>query len=270
MSLQLLPLGVGDAFSATHYSFCLLVEHDGSRLLIDCPHPVRKMLVEASRLASGTANARLDVGDIDGVVLTHLHADHCSGLESLAYFFRFALQRKLPLLAHPDVLARLWDGALAAGMEQLRQHGDAGLATERFGLRDFFEITELSFEQPTAFGPFAIEARPTVHHIPTTALRISSGNSGDATTLGISADTRFDPELLRWLLEADLVVHEVGWGDMHSAPDSLAALDNDTKEKLRLVHYPDELELEPLGIAPLRQGVTIEVKAKPGTDTGTR
>jgi ribonuclease BN (tRNA processing enzyme) len=253
MSLTLLPLGVGDAFSAVHYSFCLLIEAEGTRLLVDCPHPLRKILREGST----RAGAPLDASDLDGVVLTHLHADHCSGLESLAYLFKFALGKKLPLLAHRDVLARLWDGALAAGMEQLRRRDGDAFATERLALADYFDVTELSFESATTFGALSIEARPTTHHIPTTALRVRGGGA----TLGISADTRFDPELLEWLLVADVVAHEVGWGDMHTAPDALAALDDDKKRQLRLVHYPDELELEPLGIEPLREGAPVVLPA---------
>src|SRR5688572_11934083 len=88
MSLHFIPLGVGDAFSALHYSFCLALQAEGQTLLIDCPHPIRKILREGSTL---------DVGDLSGVVLTHLHADHSSGLEGLGYFSFFALGRKAPL-----------------------------------------------------------------------------------------------------------------------------------------------------------------------------
>ena len=42
--VRLIPLGVGDAFSARHYTTCLALGVDDSWLLIDCPHPVRKML----------------------------------------------------------------------------------------------------------------------------------------------------------------------------------------------------------------------------------
>src|SRR5437660_10987392 len=99
--LRLVPLGVGDAFSALYYSSCLAPEAEGSWLLIDCPHPIRKILRE-SGLAAGLG---LDVGQFGALVLTHLHADHSSGLEGLAFFSRFVLGRRMPLLSHPDVLA---------------------------------------------------------------------------------------------------------------------------------------------------------------------
>src|SRR5512142_1363515 len=100
MSMHFVPVGVGDAFSALHHSSAVAVEADGRRLLVDCPHPIRKVLRDAS-LRSGLA---LDVGSFDAVVLTHLHADHCSGLEDYAYYFRFVLRRRPVLAAHPRVL----------------------------------------------------------------------------------------------------------------------------------------------------------------------
>src|SRR5207253_6076518 len=51
--LRLLPLGVGNAFSELYYSTSLaVIAADGRWLLVDCPHPIRKILREAS-LASG-------------------------------------------------------------------------------------------------------------------------------------------------------------------------------------------------------------------------
>src|SRR5262245_54510192 len=113
--LRFIPLGTGDAFSALRYSSCLAIEADGSWLLVDCPHPILKMMREAA-VETG---ARLEPDRVAAVALTHLHADHSSGLEGLAYFFRFVLKRRLTLLAHPVVSERLWAGHLAAGMERL-------------------------------------------------------------------------------------------------------------------------------------------------------
>ena len=81
--MKVTALGTGDAFSADRYSSCLLVEAGDTRLLVDCPHPIRKILKESTR-------GRVDVGDIDGLILTHLHADHASGVEGFAWFCRFA------------------------------------------------------------------------------------------------------------------------------------------------------------------------------------
>jgi ribonuclease BN (tRNA processing enzyme) len=246
--VKVLVLGVGDAFSALHYSSCLALEAEGKWLLIDCPHPIRKILREAG----ATAGVGLDAGDLAGVCVTHLHADHCSGLEGLGYFGKFVLGRRLPLLAHPEVTARLWDGHLAAGMEQLLPA--VGQPFQAKVLSDYFEVLGLSTEASHEFGPFRIECRTTIHHIPTTALRIEAGGR----TLGYSADTAFDRGLIDWLAEADLVIHETNYG-VHTPYADLAGLPENLRSKMRLIHYPDDFDLDASAIEPLREGSLLEV-----------
>ncbi len=240
--MKVTALGVGDAFSARWYSTCLLLEHDGVRLLVDCPHPIRKVLAESTSI---------DLPDLDAVVLTHLHADHCSGLEGLGFFAYFVNEQPMPLLTHPGVSKRLWE-RLAPGMDTLLQDLDA--PPSRQELADYYALTSLSTDDAVAFGPFSIEARWTKHHVPTTALRIRAG----ARTLGYSADTAFDPELISWLAEADLVIHETNLGT-HTAIEDLLSLDDDLKARMRLVHYPDWFDVDGCEIRCLRQGETVEV-----------
>lgn len=243
--LSFVPLGVGDAFSALWYSSCLLVEAGGERLLVDCPHPIRKLLREA------TAGS-VDVGDVTAVVLTHLHADHSSGLEGFGYYSRFVLGRRARLVVHESVRARLWEGHLAAGMEALLE--PEAERARAMGLDDYFELEALDFERPLAVGPFRIECRATRHHVPTTALRISA----EGRTLGFSADTSFDPSLVEWLARADLVVHETNYG-VHTPYAELARLPAALRAKMRLIHYPDDFERAASVISPLEQGVRVQV-----------
>lgn len=241
--MKVTALGVGDAFSARWYSTCLLVEHDGARLLIDCPHPIRKVLAESG--------AGVDLPDLDAVVLTHLHADHCSGLEGLGFFAFFVKGEPMPLLTHPGVGKRLWE-RLAPGMDTLMRDLDAPPTQHR--LDDYFAVRPLSTDDAVNIGPFSIEARWTKHHIPTTALRISAGGR----TLGYSADTAFDPSLIEWLGTADLVIHETNLGT-HTPLGSLLGLDDALKARMRLVHYPDWFDVDGCPIRCLRQGETSPV-----------
>ena len=246
MTLRFVPLGVGDAFSERWYSTSFAVEAEGSLLLVDCPHPIRKMLCEA-RDRSGL-DLRLE--RVDAVVLTHLHADHASGLEGYGYFSHFALGRKARIAAHPAVIARAWDGHLAAGMERLET--PSGLTTK--GFDDYFEHLPLELDRAATIGPFSIECRGTHHHVPTTALRIRAGGR----CLGLSADTSFDPKLIAWLAEADLVVHETNLGT-HTPYESLARLDAELRAKMRLVHFPDGFDVAGSVIECLEQGRAYEV-----------
>lgn len=243
MSLTFIPLGVGDAFSALHYSSCIAVEAEGQVLLIDCPHPIRKMMREASE----SSGVPIDVDRVAGVALTHLHADHSSGLEGLGYFSFFLLHRKMPLLTHASVAKRLWEGHLAAGMECLIEK--QGEAPNPKHFEDYFIHTPLTTERAVQFGPFSIECRFTYHHVPTTALRIRAGGR----SLGYSADTSFDEGLISWLAEADLVIHETNYG-VHTPYAKLAELPSELRAKMRLIHYPDTFDLQASNIEPLAQG----------------
>ena len=249
--LVVIPLGVGDAFSAKWYSSAFAVGAIGPRgethwVLLDCPHPIRKMLAEA------TASAPLDIPDFDAVVLTHLHGDHVSGLESYGFFNHFALQKRTQVLCHPSGSARLWPHHLAAGMDQLLREGGGVSAMKA---NDFFDFTALSTSSPVRFGPFTFESKMTVHHVPTTALRISAYGK----TLGFSADTAFDVELLDWLFDGtDLVFHETNLGT-HTPYEKLAALDDNRRAMMRLYHYPDFFDVDASTIRCLVPGERIEV-----------
>src|SRR5262245_46515303 len=117
-SFRLLPLGVGDAFSARYYSSSMALEAEGQWVLIDCPHPIRKLLREAS----GAAGLTLDVAHIRAVILTHLHGDHASGLECTGFYSRYVLGRTMPLVTLPAIGAEIWPRHLAAAMEWSLQH----------------------------------------------------------------------------------------------------------------------------------------------------
>jgi ribonuclease BN (tRNA processing enzyme) len=245
--VRLIPLGVGNAFTARHYTTCFALGVDDAWLLIDCPHPVRKMWREASISALGTP---LDLDRIAGVAITHLHADHASGLEDFAYFHHYALERRTTWLAHPDVSARLWDGLLFAGMGQSLP-GES--PQQPGGLSAFVDLVVLDFARPVAFGPFSIECRPTHHPIPTTAFRIRAGGR----TVGFSADSAYDPSLIDWLAPCDLIVHEATTlpeSRIHTPIDRLLALPESLRSRMRLNHLPDDYDHASSPIETLAEG----------------
>ena len=151
---------MGEAFTARNYTTGLALGLGDEWLLLECPHPIRKMLREAS-LATGIP---LDLDRVRGVALSHLHADHCSGLEDYGFYSYYALGRRATLAIHPTVSARLWDGLLIAGMGESRVDIDAPPALRK--LDDFFDVVPLDATAPVAIGPFSVECRPTLHYHP--------------------------------------------------------------------------------------------------------
>ena len=108
--LRFVALGVGDAFSALYYSSSLLlIAGDGaseSRLLIDFPDPLRKVLREASL----TCGLDLRIETIHTTLLTHLHGDHVNGLECFGFYKRFIEGKRPALHAAEPVIAELASG----------------------------------------------------------------------------------------------------------------------------------------------------------------
>ena len=73
---------------------CMLVSENGTHLLIDAGISMR-------RVQSSLARAGISIDDISGVLITHEHADHISGLKLLLKY------HALPLFAPHTVAARL-------------------------------------------------------------------------------------------------------------------------------------------------------------------
>lgn len=283
--LKLHVTGVGDAFTERYHNASLCIEEprSGLRVQIDCPPAYPRVLAD-HRSRSGSD---LAVANIDHLILTHLHGDHVGGTEAFLYLKRFVygLGKKPTLYGAPEVLDALFPTRLAGGMEVLLKsvprYDDAAsvaqaLAAARpdsdeetnralavdpgplqhLGLLDYTERVDLG-AQKTRIGPLIIERRYTRHHIPTTALRVSL--DGRARPLfGYSADTAFDPALIRWLAEAELVIHETNFG-VHTPLSELLLLPESIRARMRLIHYPDLLDPDTAPIPCLREGTILEL-----------
>lgn len=72
----------------------ILIESEGVRLLVDASPDLRQQAL------------RENLHEISGVLITHLHADHCHGIDDLRSF-NYAINRPLPLFADEQTLAGL-------------------------------------------------------------------------------------------------------------------------------------------------------------------
>jgi ribonuclease BN (tRNA processing enzyme) len=249
--MRVLILGVGDAFTTRHFGSSALIEGPEGYVLLDCPDPIHRVLREATTRAGWA----IDASGIDDILLTHLHGDHCNGLESFG-FARFILrsgpapgaERPIPRIHTSRAAAdRLW-ARLAPAM-------DAATSPSPRGLGDFYEVRELEPGTTATVAGLSVRCRLTRHSVPTLGLLISDG----AATLGWSSDTPFDEAHVEWLSQADVVVHECNHPPMHTPLESLEALPIELKARMRLIHLPDDFDPSSSAIRSLEPGEVLDL-----------
>lgn len=140
-----------------------LVEYDGFRVVLDLGYGTFPRLLELC-----------GAGDLDAVVITHEHPDHCADLSALCRARHFAAEppaARLPLYCTPGVTGRV------QAMEPTED------------LHGVFDIHHL----PGSFqvGPFRLEAALLPHHVPHAGLRLTA----PGVTLAYSGDAGPDPAL---------------------------------------------------------------------------
>jgi len=181
-------VGSGDAFgSGGRWQTCLHLSDGGRAVLVDCG---------TTSLVAMKAQG-IDPGEIDAVVLSHLHGDHFGGLPFLVLDGQFS-GRSAPLLVAgpPGTAARLHTAmeALFPGSSQARR---------RFSV----EITELATDgSPARVGPATVRGWEVDHACgaPPLALRVDLGSA----SFGYSGDTQWTPALIQAARGASLFAAE--------------------------------------------------------------
>jgi ribonuclease BN (tRNA processing enzyme) len=180
-------LGSGDAFgSGGRFQTCMHLSGAGGAVLIDCG---------ASSLIAMKRDG-VDPGDVDVVLLTHLHGDHFGGVPFLILDAQFT-RRARPLLiaAPPGVRTRV-----EATMEALFP---GSTAVQRKFEVEFIELAE---RRTARVGPTTVTAFPVVHAsgAPPCALRVDYGGR----IIAYSGDTEWAESLIEAAHGADLFVCE--------------------------------------------------------------
>jgi len=232
-------LGSGAAFTHMPENFqsnMLLQAANGNNLLIDCGSDARHSLDTVG----------LTSKDIDGVYVSHLHADHVGGLEWLAFTTYFDMPKKRPkLFIHPDLLERLWCNVLSGGLQSLEGAKSADL-------NDFFEII------PCEGGRFIWEGVTfqliqTKHVFNGPALAPSYGLyfTTPQSNIFITTDTQFMPKEFQFYFEeATLIFHDCDTGvhknPVHTHFSELLTLPKAIRQKIWLYHYQSKNGINPV------------------------
>jgi len=181
-------VGSGDAFgSGGRFNTCFYVESAKGTLLVDCG---------ASSLIALKAHG-LDHGNVEGIILSHLHGDHFGGLPFLFLDANFLSRRDRPLtIAGPPGTRARFDEL----MEVFFPRSNAN--KWRFA----WSVVEIEPGRPTEFLGHAVTTTEVVHAsgAPSTAVRLSDGKAQFA----YSGDTEWTEALLPVADAADLLIIE--------------------------------------------------------------
>jgi CRP-like cAMP-binding protein/phosphoribosyl 1,2-cyclic phosphodiesterase len=170
---------------------------------------------------------------IDGVILTHCHADHDAGT-----FQKLLEEGKIKLFTTPYILGSF-----------LRKYAAlSGLSEDT--LRRTFEFCPIRIGSPLYLRGGELAFRYKLHSIPAIGIEAFYGGK----SLAISGDTLYEPfaiaqllvqgvigkarhdELVSFPAHHQLILHEAGIPPLHTPVAALLALPEHTKERLRLVH----------------------------------
>jgi len=166
---------------------CYLVEHDGTRIVLDLGNG-----------ALGPLAAAADLRALDAVLLSHLHADHCmdlTGLYVARKYHRDGPPRvRLPVHGPADTARRIADAYRTSPGESVE-----GLD----GIYRFVDHTP----DPVRIGPFTITVARVAHPVPAYAIRVEAAG----TSLVYSGDTGPTPALVELARRADVALFEASF-----------------------------------------------------------
>ncbi|MDT4937885.1 MAG: hypothetical protein QOG80_1556 [Pseudonocardiales bacterium] len=173
-----------------------LLEAEGYRLVLDLGHG-----------AFGMLQRYVEPADVDSIVVSHLHADHCIDLTAYIVALRYGgigyrartPNGRIPLIGPAGTRDRL-EAAYDPYARKLGLHELFGFSTPSDG----------------ALGPFALSYAPMNHPVPTTAVRVTYGGR----SLVYSGDTGVSDELVDLARGADVLLCEASVGpDEDYIPD---------------------------------------------------
>jgi ribonuclease BN (tRNA processing enzyme) len=171
---------------------CYLVEVDGFRLVLDLGHG-----------SLGPLQQSIGISDIDAIVFTHLHPDHCIDLTALYVaraFGPYDISARLPVYGPPNVADRMAD---AYGMRRTP------------GMHSTFDFQPIGLTSD--IGPFRVRTARMVHPVETYAVRLEAAG----VSMVYSGDTGPTPDLAQLADGVELLLAEASFVDGDDNPADL-------------------------------------------------
>jgi ribonuclease BN (tRNA processing enzyme) len=197
----------------------------GRQLLVDCGNGATANLQRLTRFE-----------DLDAILITHRHVDHCVDLIGMYYGLRFHRDghKHLDLYAAAEVVDTL----------------TSLLSTDSaFGFKEVFDVHEVRGGDHFQVGPMRIDLVDSIHPVPT----VSAAVEADGVRVVYSSDSAGGDVLREFARGADLFLCEATWqGHAGEHPDAMHLTARDAGrlateagvERLALTHILGSLDRE--------------------------
>ena len=250
-------IGVGNAFTTSEYwQSNLLLSEGKDNLLIDCGSDIRHSIKEQIKdINNGNIHEHLQ-----GIYISHVHADHIGGLEWIGFCTYFNPKANpINLIFHKDLENDLWNESLKGGMKNVQGKPEMKLG-------DYFKTNAL--EQNLGFYFNGIKCTPVkTIHVKSEPPKLSFGLFIHANTkVYWTADSVFNPNTKEYTL-ADLILQDCETSKfpstVHPHYKELVTLPDEIKKKMWLYHYTpefSELDAEKDGFAGfVKKGQSFDI-----------
>jgi ribonuclease BN (tRNA processing enzyme) len=180
-------VGTGDAFgSGGRRNSAILVRDRGHSVLLDC----------GPTTLAGLHTLGIDPRDIDAIVISHFHGDHCAGIPFLLidYLYEHPRESGLRIVGPPGIYERV--EALKQAFEY-RDEQERGYP---------LEYLELAAERDLELDGFTITPFPAFHH-PSTRPHMVRVRTSNREVM-FTGDTGWHEKLPEYVGDADLLIAE--------------------------------------------------------------
>jgi len=227
-------LGVGSGFYHDKQNSSVIIWSEKKGILIDVVNENHTILKKYG----------IEDKNINHIFLTHVHSDHDSGILE-----KILNSQKTHIISSRIIYESFLRKAVAIS------------ALSKKSIENFIHFIDVEPNKKIKIPGFKktfFEFDYSLHSIPSGRCKITCIKGKQQKSIGHSGDTKFDfnkinewyengtfikkrkEKIMGFIWDSDLVVHDVGGGNLHTSYDSLLDLNKLTKNKIILVHQNEK------------------------------
>lgn len=227
-------IGTGPAFSVKNFQTNTIIERNGKFFLIDAGGDLKFSLNSVGK----------SYLDIDAVYISHLHGDHSHGIEFLAFcsYFDPRYRSRMRMFGDGELLSEGWKKSWSGGLESTQ--------IKVMTLNDYFDVTSVPKNGDFTWEGIHFQIVQSIHImngfyvVPTYGLIITDPDTNKK--IYYTGDSQFCPNQIQDFYNmCDTIIQDcetsVSKSGVHAHYQDLVNLPKDTKAKMWLQHYSDNI-----------------------------